>query len=177
MMSSIFLITLLFRSSYMLTILNCILVIILHHPVMIYLLLSINYMNVVLLDSWPELFRNVLHVESEQSLAGANLQDKWYHSPSSWICQRLWCHCWPWPDLKFDAHISLAVHKAMIRSRLKLQCFFCGTKDLLLEACITYIRPILEYCSPVLSPHLKYLINKKLYCRKEAAWCFVSVSS
>jgi len=42
---------LLFRSSYMLTILNCILVIMLHHPVMIYLLLSIDYMNVMLLGS------------------------------------------------------------------------------------------------------------------------------
>jgi len=45
---SISLITLLFRSSYMLMILNYILVIILHHPVMIYLLLSIDYMIGVL---------------------------------------------------------------------------------------------------------------------------------
>jgi len=36
----------------------------------------------------------------------------------------------------------------MIRSRL------------ILKAYITYVRPILEYCSPVWSPHHKYLINK-----------------
>jgi len=62
--------------------------------------------------------------------------------------------------LKFDTHISLAVRKAMIRSRIILKCFSSRNKDLLLKASITYVRPILEYCSPVWSPHLKYLINK-----------------
>jgi len=62
--------------------------------------------------------------------------------------------------LKFDAHISLAVRKAIIRSILILKCFFSRNKDLLLKEYITYVRPILEYCSHVRSPHHKYLINK-----------------
>ena len=37
--------------------------------------------------------------------------------------------------------------------------FFCRNKDLLLKAYITYVRLILEYCSPVWSPHHKYLIK------------------
>ena len=48
----------------------------------------------------------------------------------------------------------------MIRSRLTLECFSFRNKNLLLKAYITYVRPILEYCSPVWTPHLKYLINK-----------------
>ena len=36
--------------------------------------------------------------------------------------------------LKFDAHISLAIRKEMIRSRLILKCFFSRNKDLLLKA-------------------------------------------
>ena len=48
----------------------------------------------------------------------------------------------------------------MPRSRLILKCFSSRNKDLLLKAYITYVRPILEYCSPVWSPHLKNLIYK-----------------
>jgi len=51
--------------------------------------------------------------------------------------------------LKFDIHISLAVRKAMLRSRLILKCFSSRIKHLLLKAYITYVRPILEYRSPV----------------------------
>jgi len=63
-------------------------------------------------------------------------------------------------NLKFDIHISLAVRKAMLRSMLILKCFSSRNKDILLKAYITYVRPILEYCSPVWSPHLKNLIYK-----------------
>ena len=62
--------------------------------------------------------------------------------------------------LKFDIHISLAVRKVMLRSRLILKCFSYRNKDILLKAYITYVRPILEYCSPVWLPHLKTLIYK-----------------
>jgi len=62
--------------------------------------------------------------------------------------------------LKFDAHISLIVRKAMLKSRLILQCFSSRNKDLMLKAFFTYVRPFLEYCSPVWSPHLKYLIDR-----------------
>jgi hypothetical protein len=33
-------------------------------------------------------------------------------------------------------------------------------KDILMKAYCTYVRPRLEYCSSVWSPHLKYLIDK-----------------
>ena len=55
--------------------------------------------------------------------------------------------------LKFDAHISLAIRKEMIRSRLILKCFFLSKQRPASESIITYARPILEYCSPVWSPH------------------------
>ena len=63
--------------------------------------------------------------------------------------------------LKFDTHyISLIVREEMLRSRLILQCSSSRNKDLMLKAFFTYVRPILEYCSPVWSPHLKYLIDR-----------------
>lgn len=62
--------------------------------------------------------------------------------------------------LSFYNHISSIVHKAMIRSRLILKCFCSREPELLLKAYLTYVRPILEYCSAVWSPHLVYLIDK-----------------
>ena len=63
-------VALLFRSSYMLTILKCILVMTLHRPVMIYLLLSIDYTNKVVCEwsvrpTWQltVAVQNVLRVE------------------------------------------------------------------------------------------------------------------
>jgi len=63
-------------------------------------------------------------------------------------------------SLKFDKHISLIVHKAMNRSRLILKCFHSHDRVLFTKAFCTYVRPILEYCSPVWSPYFKYLITK-----------------
>lgn len=63
-------------------------------------------------------------------------------------------------SLKFDKHISLIVHKAMTRCKLILKSFLSKDPTLLLRAFNTYVRPILEYCSPVWSPHYKYLVNK-----------------
>ena len=45
--------------------------------------------------------------------------------------------------LKFDAHISLIVRKAMLRSRLILKCFSSRNKDLMMKAFFTYVRQIL----------------------------------
>jgi len=59
--------------------------------------------------------------------------------------------------LKFHIHISLADRNATLRSRLILKCFFSRNKDFLLNK---YVRPILEYCSPIWSPHLKNLIHE-----------------
>ena len=68
--------------------------------------------------------------------------------------------------LKFDAHISLIVCKAMLRSRLILQCFSSRNKDLMTKAFFAYVRPILEYRRPVWSPHLKYLIDRIVSVQK-----------
>ena len=62
--------------------------------------------------------------------------------------------------LKFDKHIALIVHKAMSRCRLILKCFHSRNATIMLQAYVTYVRPILEYCSSVWSPHCKYLIDK-----------------
>jgi ribonuclease P/MRP protein subunit RPP40 len=62
--------------------------------------------------------------------------------------------------LKFDKHISLIVHKASLRSRLILKCFHSRDRSLLVKAFCTYVRPLLEYCSVVWSPHYNYLIDK-----------------
>lgn len=62
--------------------------------------------------------------------------------------------------LKFSQHISNITRTALTRAKLILKCFISRDKDLLVKAFITYVRPILEYCSPVWSPHHQYLINK-----------------
>ena len=62
--------------------------------------------------------------------------------------------------LKFDKHISLIVHKASLRSRLILKSFHSRDHSVLVKAFCTYVRPLLEYCSVVWSPHYYYLIDK-----------------
>jgi len=39
-------------------------------------------------------------------------------------------------------------------------CFLCKDMDVLMRAFITYVRPLLEYCSPVWSPSSKTLIDQ-----------------
>ena len=62
--------------------------------------------------------------------------------------------------LRFNNHISSIVRKAMIRSRLILKCFCSRDPELLLKAYLTYVHPILEYCSAVWWLYLVYLIDK-----------------
>ena len=62
--------------------------------------------------------------------------------------------------LKFDRQISLIVHKAMTRARLILKCLHSRDRELLFKAYFVYVHPILEYCSAVWSPHLKFLVFK-----------------
>jgi transcriptional regulatory protein LevR len=61
--------------------------------------------------------------------------------------------------LKFDKHISQIVHMALMLSRLILKCFHSRDRSLLVKACCTYVRPLLEYCCVVWSPHYHYLID------------------
>jgi len=62
--------------------------------------------------------------------------------------------------LKFDQHIDLIVHKAMSRAYLILKAFNSRDRSLMVKAYCTYVRPMLEYCSPVWSPHTICQINR-----------------
>jgi len=55
---------------------------------------------------------------------------------------------------------SLSVFKAMSRANLILKSFHSRDRTLLTSAFCTYVRPLLEYCSPVWSPHTQCLINR-----------------
>lgn len=62
--------------------------------------------------------------------------------------------------LTFNLHISSIAHKAHIRAKLILRSFTSRDKAILTKAFLTYVRPLLEYCSPVWSPHTLGNINK-----------------
>ena len=57
--------------------------------------------------------------------------------------------------LNFDLHLGKVITRAYQRINLIFRGFV--TKDpIFLKKCyLSYVRPIMEYCSPVWSPHLK----------------------
>jgi len=57
--------------------------------------------------------------------------------------------------LNFNSHVSAVAHKAHVRASLILRTFVSRDIDILTKAFrpTTYVRPILEYCTPVWSPH------------------------
>jgi len=57
--------------------------------------------------------------------------------------------------LGFTEHIAKIACKAHQRANLIHRCFTSKNNDLLLKAYITYVRPMLEYNSPLWSPSLK----------------------
>jgi len=57
--------------------------------------------------------------------------------------------------LSFSAHYSLIVCKAHQRACLILRCFKSRDPVILFRAFTVYVRPLLEYCSPVWSPGYK----------------------
>ena len=63
-------------------------------------------------------------------------------------------------SLKFEQHISNIVHNANVRATLILRSFISRDPLILTKAFITYVRPLLEYCTPVWSPHNIGLIKK-----------------
>ena len=62
--------------------------------------------------------------------------------------------------LDYSDHINTIVTKAHQRACLILRCFKSKEPRLLFRAFTTYVRPLLEYDSPVWSPRYAYLINK-----------------
>lgn len=61
--------------------------------------------------------------------------------------------------LSFREHIHSIVSRAHTRSMLIWRCFLCKDIYNLMRAFIIYVRPILEYCSPVWSPVSAKLVN------------------
>ena len=62
--------------------------------------------------------------------------------------------------LNFNSHVSAVAHKAHVRASLILKHFVSRNVDISSKAFTTYVRPILEYCTPVWSPHTACNINK-----------------
>ena len=56
--------------------------------------------------------------------------------------------------LTFSAHIRSSTKKAYSKSILLSRCFLSRNPKLLTAAFTSYVRPLLEYASPVWSPHL-----------------------
>ena len=54
--------------------------------------------------------------------------------------------------LRFTSHYASMAKKAHQRASLILRCFKCRNPVLLTKAYLVYVRPLLEYCSPVWSP-------------------------
>ena len=57
------------------------------------------------------------------------------------------------PKLTFTVHTDSIVTNAHRRANQILRCFLSNDNLLLVKAFKTYVRPMLEYCSPVWSPH------------------------
>jgi hypothetical protein len=62
-------------------------------------------------------------------------------------------------NLKFSQHINIIVRKALARSNLIFKCFQSKDTATLVRAFKTFVLPLLEYNSPVWSPHLLKDIN------------------
>ena len=62
--------------------------------------------------------------------------------------------------LTFKDHITSIVSRAHLRAMQIWRCFLCKDTDVLNRAFITYVRPLLEYCSPVWSPSSKILVDQ-----------------
>jgi len=58
-------------------------------------------------------------------------------------------------NLRFSDHYANIVAKAHQRAALILRCFRCRDPHLLYTAFTTYVRPLLENCSPVWCPVYK----------------------
>jgi ribonuclease P/MRP protein subunit RPP40 len=58
-------------------------------------------------------------------------------------------------SLKSGPHCSSIVSRASARARLILKTFLSRNVRLLTRAFTVYVRPLLEYCTPVWSPHYK----------------------
>ena len=63
-------------------------------------------------------------------------------------------------NLRFNDYIEGIVKKAFMRTNLLFRAFVSGNVLILTRAYLTYIRPIVEYCTHIWSPHQAYLIDQ-----------------
>jgi len=61
--------------------------------------------------------------------------------------------------LSFRDHINSIVSQGHVRAAQIWRCFMCKDADNLIKAFTRYVRPMLEYCSPLWSPVSPNLIN------------------
>ena len=62
--------------------------------------------------------------------------------------------------LHFTTRIKSVISRCHLRANQILHCFLSNDRTLLTKAFVTYVRPILEYCSSVWNPHQITLIDK-----------------
>ena len=64
-------------------------------------------------------------------------------------------------NLSFNIHINSICSKAYILINRICRCFITNDYVFLLQAYISYVRPILEYNSSIWNPHTNYIGNAK----------------
>ncbi|EYC11183.1 hypothetical protein Y032_0052g2276 [Ancylostoma ceylanicum] len=62
-------------------------------------------------------------------------------------------------DLRFDPYIDKIVNTAHAKSNYILKAFSTRKMETLYKLFLTYVRPILEYCTPIWSPSKKLFID------------------
>jgi len=62
--------------------------------------------------------------------------------------------------LKFNAHIDGIVARANSRAYLIRKCFVSRDSEIMTRAFNVYVRPLLEYASPVWLPQYSYQVDK-----------------
>jgi len=68
--------------------------------------------------------------------------------------------------LNFNGHVSRIAHNAQVHASLIRQTFVSRGPEILTKAFITYVRPLLEYCTPVWSLHTACNANKIESCQR-----------
>jgi len=68
--------------------------------------------------------------------------------------------------LNFNCYVSSIAHNVHVRASLILRTFVSRDPHILTKAFITHVRPLLEYCTPVWSPHTACNANKIESCHR-----------
>ena len=117
------------------------------------------------IESWSHKWQ--LPINPEKSLlmqVGSSKHDR----PKYFICDKLIAPSDLIRDLGitydsklcFHDYINEIVGRAYQRVNLLFRSFVSQNVSILTRAFLTYVRPILEYCTSIWSPHQSYLIDK-----------------